>query len=184
MKGRVRRTKLSRFLWIFGRPLHPVRTGFALAGSFALSLPCFLFYLKFRYMELSAFIIYPVLFITAHLIWFRLPFVKKNLRWLLFWITVAIVIALSAGFIFSVSYEHGVLRQALSNGLGLKKRDADFLFWMEREYKNGNVFLSLYFIIPALIISLIYSFLLLFALKIYRSGRIAWYRKLTGKKTK
>ena len=184
MKVRLRRTKFSRFLWIFGRPLHPVRAGFALAGSLALSLPCLLFYLKFHYIELSASIIYPLLFITAHLIWFRLPFVKRKLRWLLFWINIAIVIALSAGFLFSISYEHGVLQQALNSGLGKKKGAVDFLMRMESEYQNGSVYLSLYFFIPALIISFIYSSILLLALKIYRNGRVAWYRKLNDKKAK
>ena len=184
MKNRVRRTKLSRFLWIFGRPPHPVRTGFALTGSLLLSLPCFLLYLKFRYIELSAYLIYPLLFITAHLLWFRLPFVKKKLRWLLFWVTIAIVIALSAGFLFSICYQRGVLKQVFHTGLGINKAEEDWVLWMANEYKNGNVLLSLYFFIPSLIISIIYSAALLFALKIYRNGRVAWYRKLNRKNIK
>lgn len=184
MKGRLRRTKLSRFLWIFGRPLHPVRAGFALTGSLVLTLPCFLLYLKFHYIELTAFVIYPLLFITAHLIWFRLPFVKKNLRWLLFWVTIAIIIALSAGFLFSICDEHGVLKQVFPVTPGIKDAEESWLLWFKNEYEKGSVFLTLYFFVPSLIISLIYTTVLLFALKIYRNGRVAWYRKLNKIKNK
>ncbi|NOY07416.1 MAG: hypothetical protein GXP33_01050 [Spirochaetes bacterium] len=184
MKGRIKRTKLSRFLWIFGRPLHPVRSVFAVTGALLLSLPSFIVYIRFRYIGLLVFVIYPLMFLFAHLVWFRLPFVKKNVRWLLFLFTLTIIIALAAGFLFMICRQNGILRAAVSIRPNISKAEVSWLTWLKNEFKGNFTNISLYFFLPSLFAAFIYTALLFIALKIYRTGRAAWYRKLKSGKGK
>ncbi len=177
MKGRLKRTKLSRFLWIFRRPMHPVRSAFSVTGALLLSLPGFIVYIRFHYIGVLVFVIYPLMFLFAHLVWFRLPFVKKNVRWLLFLFTLTIIIALAAGFLFMICRQNGILRQAVSIRPDISKAEVSWLTWLENEFKGNFANITLYFFLPSLFAALIYTALLFFALKIYRTGRAVWYRK-------
>ena len=90
----------AKALWILGRPVHPVRAGVVFGATALFTLPFLLQGIVSGESPLYLYPIYPILFLVAHLICFRLPFVKPAVRWTLFWFSLSVVGALGAGFLY------------------------------------------------------------------------------------
>ncbi len=156
------KSKLERFLWIFGRPIHPVRAAFAITGFLVFTLPFFVFFIKGYRVGSYFYLLYPLLFLIAHLVWFRLPFVKKRTRWLLFWLTLSVVISLGIGFLVTLT------------------RTKNIESWLTSRFRESSeeslLTVIIWIFFPSAAISASYSILLLLALKLYRKYRKSIYR--------
>lgn len=157
---RMRQSRFKRLLRIWRRPLHPVRVVFSLIGVGVFSIPFIGFYFKYYPKDFYLFIIYPLLFLVAHLVWFRLPFVKRWVRWVLFWLTLSIVVALGMGFLITVYSKQpfNSVSQWITDHLDISIRSA-----------------TIYVIFPSLVVSALYAGVLMLALHVYREYRKRLY---------
>ena len=97
---KLRDTNLGRYLVAISATVHPVRAIFEVCGTLLFAVPFLAAFVMTRSAPLYLYLLYPLLFLVSHFVWFRLPFVERRLRWLLFWSTVALVAALGAAFMY------------------------------------------------------------------------------------
>ena len=80
--------------------MHPVRAIFEVCGTLLFAVPFLAAFAMTRSAPLYLYLLYPLLFLVSHFVWFRLPSVDRRVRWFLFWLTLTLVAALGAGFMF------------------------------------------------------------------------------------
>ena len=125
-----------------------------------------------RSAPLYLYLLYPLLFLVSHFVWFRLPFVERRLRWLLFWSTVALVAALGAAFMYWSYREAGA-------------RGSDFpvqgIFsiphWVAPNIDADFTTAAVYFLVPAAAGSAVYCLLFGLFLKLYQRYRAEEHRR-------
>jgi hypothetical protein len=104
---KLRETELGRYLTAIAGTVHPVRATFEVCGTLLFAVPFLAAFAINRSAPLYLYLLYPLLFLISHFVWFRLPSVDRRVRWFLFWLTVTLVAALGAGFIFWSYWEAG-----------------------------------------------------------------------------
>ncbi len=156
----MKQSRFKRLLRIWRRPLHPVRFVFSIIGAGVFAVPFITFYFKYYPKDFYLFLIYPLLFFVAHLVWFRLPFVKRWIRWLLFWLTLTVVVSLGMGFLITVYGKQcpNSVTEWITDHLSISIETATF-----------------YVILPSAVVSAIYAGILMLALYLYREYRKKLY---------
>ncbi len=158
----MKRSRFKRLLRIWKRPLHPVRVILSLIGAGVFSLPFIDFYFRYYPRDFYLFVIYPLLFLVAHLVWFRLPFVKRWVRWILFWLTLSVVVSLGLGFLIMV---YG------------NQHPNSVTEWITNHLNTSIETATLYVIIPSVAASAVYAGILMLGLHLYREYRKKLYSR-------
>ena len=97
---KLRDTNLGRYAAAISATVHPVRAIFEVCGTLLLAIPFLAAFALTRSAPLYLYLLYPLLFLVSHFVWFRLPSVDRRLRWFLFWSTLTLVLSLGAGFLY------------------------------------------------------------------------------------
>jgi hypothetical protein len=97
---KLRDTNLGRYAAAISKTVHPVRAIFEISGTLLLAVPFLVAFALTRSAPLYLYLLYPVLFLVSHFAWFRLPSVERRLRWILFWSTLTLVLALGVAFLY------------------------------------------------------------------------------------
>ena len=155
-----------KMFWILGRPIHPVKAIVALCATTLFSLPFIAQYILLRQNPFYLYLIYPLLFLISHLVCFRLPFVLKTIRWLMFWFSLSVVAALGSGFLFMGYWEASLISKQL-------EPKGFFLIptWLNPHLDASFSQVALYFLLPSALGAGIYTVILLFILRIDQNRR-------------
>ncbi len=159
-------TFIGRNIQAFVGPIHPVRALFEVCGTVIFAIPFLAAYALNRTAPVYVYLLYPLLFLVSHLVWFRLPSVERRLRWALFWFTLTIVAALGAGFLYW-NY-----REAVSAGSSFKPTG---IFWIPR-WVSPTIdvpfpTVAVFFLVPSAAGAALYCLILVVFLRIYRKYR-------------
>ncbi len=148
------------------RTIHPVRALFEVCGTTVVSIPFLVAFLTNRTAPIYVYLMYPVLFLVSHFLWFRLPFVDRRVRWGLMWFSLAIILALGAGFLYW-NY-----REAAAAGDAFKPTGIFLIpHWLNPTLDVPFPTVCLYFLIPSGLGSALYCFILLLFLRVYEKFR-------------
>ncbi len=163
---KLNETALGKYVRAFVGPVHPVRALFEVCGTIVFSIPFLAAYVLNRTSPLYVYLLYPLLFLVSHLVWFRLPSVERRMRWVLFWFTLTILVALGAGFLYW-NY-----REAVSAGSSFRPTG---IFWIPR-WVSPNIdvafpTVAVFFLVPSGIGAAFYCLVLVVFLRIYRKYR-------------
>jgi TRAP-type C4-dicarboxylate transport system permease small subunit len=162
--------RLHRYLKILGKPIHPIRAIFEVCATMLFALPFLAAYAIHRASPFYVYLLYPVMFLFSNIVWFRLPFVHRRVRWILFWFTVTCVIALGAGFLYC-DYRESMEAAFQPTGIFLIPH------WVNPEMEGPFTAVVAYFLLPAGLTAAVYSFVLSLFLRIYRKFRAEEYRR-------
>jgi len=169
--------RLHRYLKILGKPIHPIRAIFEVCATTLFALPFLAAYALNRSSPFYVYLLYPAMFLFSNIVWFRLPFVHRRVRWVLFWITVTCVIALGAGFLFC-DYRESLAAAFKPTGIFLIPQ------WVNTSMDAPFTTVVAYFLLPSGLAAAAYSFVLSLFLRIYRKYRAEEYRRRReGKET-
>jgi hypothetical protein len=163
---KLRDTDFGRYLRAVVKPIHPVRALFEVCGTVLFSIPFLAAFALNRTAPLYVYLLYPALFLVSHFVWFRLPSVERHLRWALFWITLTVIVALGAGFLYW-NYREAVAAGGTFHPSGI--------FWIPQwvSPKIDVPFptVALIFLVPSGAIAAAYSLILGVFLRIYSRYR-------------
>jgi hypothetical protein len=169
---KLRETNLGRYLVAISATVHPVRAIFEVCGTLLFAVPFLTAFFMTRAAPLYLYLLYPLLFLVSHFVWFRLPFVERRLRWLLFWSTVALVTALGAAFMYW-SY-----REAGARGSDLPVQGIFSIpHWVAPNIDADFTTAALYFLAPAAAGSAVYCLLFGLFLRLYQRYRAEEHRR-------
>jgi hypothetical protein len=171
---RLQDTGLGKYLRAIVRTVHPVRAIFEVCGAALFAIPCLAAFAVTRSAPIYLYLLYPLLFLVSHFVWFRLPSVDRRVRWILLWLTLTLVAALAAGFLFW-SY-----REAAARG-------ADFPptgYFAIPQWVSPNIdvpfpTVAAFFLVPSGAGAAIYSVVLSVFLRIYKRYRAEEHRRRT-----
>lgn len=166
--------RLNRYLKILGKPIHPIRAVFEVCATTLFALPFLAAYALHRTSPFYVYLLYPAMFLISNIMWFRLPFVHRRVRWVLFWINVTCVIALGAGFLYC-DYRECMAASFQPAGIFLIPH------WVNPSMEAPFSAVTAYFLLPAGLVAAFYSFVLSLFLKIYRKFRVEEYRRRRGR---
>jgi hypothetical protein len=169
---RFQDTDLGKYITAIAHTVHPVRAIFEICGTILFAIPFLAAFAMTRSAPIYLYLLYPLLFLISHFVWFRLPAVDRRVRWLLFWLTLTFVAALGAGFMFW-SY-----REASAQGGSFPPEG----FFAIPKWVNPNIdvpfpTVTLYFLAPSAVGSALYCLLLALFLRIYRNVRAEEHRR-------
>jgi hypothetical protein len=171
---KIRETDLGRYVSSIARTVHPVRAIFEICGTTLFAIPFLAAFAITRAAPLCLFLVYPLLFLVSHFIWFRLPFVDRRIRWILFWATVTVVAALGAGFMFW-SY-----KEAAARGDSLPVQGFFAIpRWVGPTIDVPFPTVAAYFLVPSGAGAAVYCFVLSLFHRIYRKFRAEEHRRRT-----
>ena len=168
---RVRETSLGRYVVAITATVHPVRAIFEVCGTLLFSVPFVTAFAMTRAAPFYLYLVYPLLFLVSHFVWFRLPSVERRMRWLLFWSTLSVVGALGAGFIYW-SYREASLR-----GGGPLGGIFSVPHWVSPSLDVDFPTAGLYFIVPSAAGALLYCLLFGLFLRLYARYRADEHRR-------
>jgi hypothetical protein len=168
---RVRDTKLGRYVVAISATVHPVRAIFEVCGTLLFAVPFVTAFAMTRAAPLYLYLVYPLLFLVSHFVWFRLPSVERRLRWLLFWSTLSVVTALGAGFIYW-SY-----REAALSGGGTLTGLFSVPHWVSPSIDVDFPTAGVYFLIPSAVGAVLYCLLFGLFLRLYARYRAEEHRR-------
>jgi len=97
---KLRDTNLGRYAAAISVTVHPLRAIFPVCAAIVLAVPFIAAFAMTRAAPLYLYLLYPLLFLVSHFVWFRLPSVDRRLRWILFWGTLTLVLSLGAAFLY------------------------------------------------------------------------------------
>ncbi len=149
------------------RTVHPIRAIFEVCGTVLFAIPFLAGFAVNRSAPLYLYLLYPLLFLVSHFVWFRLPSVERRVRWFLFWLTLTLVAALGAGFI-SWSYREAVARGAQSHPVPIFA----IPHWVSRNIDVPFPTVALYFLAPSAVGAALYCAVFALFLRIYRRYRV------------
>jgi len=168
---RLRDTNLGRYAAAISATIHPVRAAFEVLGTLLFAVPFVVAFAMTRAAPLYLYLVYPVLFLVSHFVWFRLPSVDRRVRWLLFLSTLAVVAALGAGFIYW-SY-----REAAIRGAGTLHGIFSVPHWFSPNIDVDFPTAAVYFLIPSAAGAALYGLLFGLFLRLYRTYRAEEHRR-------
>ena len=160
----LRDTDIGRYLAAIARTIHPVRAIFSVCATILFAIPFLAGFAVNRSAPLLLHLLYPALFLVAHFVWFRLPFVQRKIRWLLFWLTVTFVAALGAGFLYW-GYREAAASTFTPQGLFAIPR------WVNPNIDVPFPTVAVYFLVPSAAGAALYCLVLGLFLRIYRKYR-------------
>lgn len=172
---KLRDTDFGRYLRAVIGPVHPVRAVFEVCVTIAFAIPFLAAFAVNRTAPLIVYLLYPLLFLFSHFVWFRLPSVDRRVRWVLFWFTLTIIGALGAGFLYW-NYREAVAAGSTFHPSGI--------FWIPRwvsptlDVPFPTV--AVYFLVPSGVGSVAYCLVLTLFLRIYRKYRQEEHQRRTG----
>jgi hypothetical protein len=169
---KLRGTNLGRYVTAISATVHPVRAIFEICGTILLAVPFIAAFALTRSAPLYLYLLYPLLFLVSHFVWFRLPSVDRRLRWLLFWSTLTLVLALGAGFMYW-SYREAQARGAAFPAAGIFA----IPHWVAPSIDADFPTAALYFLVPSAAGAAVYCFVLGLFLKIYKRYRAEEHRR-------
>ena len=70
---KLRDTNLGRYLIAISATVHPVRAVFEVCGTLLFAAPFLAAFIMTRSAPLYLYLLYPLLFLVSHFVWFRLP---------------------------------------------------------------------------------------------------------------
>ena len=168
---RLRDTNLGRYAAAISATIHPVRAAFEVLGTLLFAVPFVVAFAMTRAAPLYLYLVYPVLFLVSHFVWFRLPSVDRRVRWLLFLSTLAVVAALGAGFIYW-SYREAAIRGAATlHGI------FSVPHWVSPNIDVDFPTAAVYFLIPSAAGAALYGLLFGLFLRLYRTYRAEEHRR-------
>lgn len=169
---------LRKYLRAIGASIHPLRAAYEVCATLVVCVPFLVAYVVNRTAPLYVYLLYPALFLVSHLVWFRLPFVDRRVRWGLFWFTLSIIVALGAGFLYANYRESTALAGPL--------RPEGILWiphWVNESLDVPFPTVAAVFLIPSACAAALYCLVLALFLGAYRSYRQAERRRREGKRT-
>jgi hypothetical protein len=169
---KLRETDFGKYVIAIARTVHPVRAGFEICGTVLFAMPFLAAFAMTRSAPLYLYLLYPLLFLVSHFVWFRLPSVDRKVRWILFWGTLSLVAALGAGFMYW-SYREASLRGADFPPQGFFA----IPHWVSPNIDVAFPTVAGYFLFPAAAGSALYCLILALFLKIYKKYRAEEHRK-------
>jgi len=168
---RFRDMNLVRYAAAISATIHPVRAAFEVCGTLLFAVPFVVAFAVTRAAPMYLYLVYPVLVLVSHFVWFRLPSVDRRVRWLLFLSTLAVVAALGAGFIYW-SYREAALRGAATlNGV------FSVPHWVSPNLDVDFPTAALYFLVPSAVGAALYGLLFGLFLRLYRTYRAEEHRR-------
>jgi hypothetical protein len=168
---RFRDTNLGRYAVAISATIHPVRATFEVCGTLLFAVPFVVAFALTRGAPFYLYLVYPLMFLVSHFVWFRLPSVERRLRWLLFWSTLTVVAALGAGFIYW-SYREAALR-----GAGVLHGIFSVPHWVSPNLDVDFPTAAVYFLIPSAVGAALYCLLFGLFLRLYRTYRAEEHRR-------
>ncbi len=168
---RLRDTSVGRYIVAISATVHPVRATFEVCGTLLFAVPFVTAFAMTRAAPLYLYLVYPLLFLISHFVWFRLPSVERRMRWLLFWSTLTVVAALGAGFIYW-SYREAALR-----GDGTLHGVFSVPHWVSPNLNVDFPTAGLYFLVPSAVGALLYCLLFGLFLRLYARYRAEEHRR-------
>jgi hypothetical protein len=169
---RFQDTGLGRYFRAMARTVHPVRAIFEACGTVLFAIPCLAAFAMTRSAPIYLYLLYPLLFLVSHFIWFRLPSVDRRVRWILFWLAVTLVAALAAGFLFW-SYKEAAARGADSTPTGYFAIPR----WVSPSIDAPFPSVAAFFLVPSAAGAGIYCLVLSIFLRIYKKYRAEEHRR-------
>ncbi len=169
---KLRETKLGKYTIAISRTVHPVRALFMVCGTILIAIPFLAAFAMTRSAPLYLFLLYPLLFFVSHFVWFRLPSVDRKLRWILFWCTLSLVMALGAGFVYW-SYREAAARGGQFPEVGLFA----IPHWVSPKIDADFPTAAVYLLVPAAAGSAVYCLIFALFLRIYGRYRAEKHRK-------
>lgn len=163
---KIRETGPGRYFAAITRTIHPVRAIYEVCCTALFTIPFLAAFAMTRSAPLSLYLVYPLLFLVAHFLWFRLPSVHRRLRWFLFWLTLTVVVALGAGFIFW-SY-----REAAARGAGVPPETMFSIpHWITPTINVAFPSVAVFFLVPSGVGAALYCLVFSLFLRIYHAYR-------------
>jgi hypothetical protein len=167
---RIRETDVGKYAAAIARTVHPIRAIFEVCGTVLFAIPFLAAFAVTRSAPVYLYLLYPLLFLVAHFVWFRLPSVDRKVRWFLFWLSLTLVAALGAGFVYW-SY-----RETMGPGFNPQGIFA-IPHWVSPNIDAAFPTVALYFIVPSAAGAALYCFLFALFLRIYRKYRAEEHRR-------
>jgi hypothetical protein len=169
---KLRDTNLGKYMYTISATVHPVRAIFEICGTVLLTIPFLAAFAVTRSAPVYLYLLYPLLFLVSHFVWFRLPSVDRRLRWLLFWGTLTLVLALGAAFMYW-SY-----REAQARGGGFPAVGIFAIpHWVAPNIDADFPTAALYLLAPCGAAASVYCLVLGLFLRIYRRYRAEEHRR-------
>ena len=169
---KLRETNLGRYAAAISRTVHPVRAIFEVCGTLLLAIPFLAAFALNRSAPLYLYLLYPLLFLVSHFVWFRLPSVDRRLRWFLFWSTLTLVLSLGAGFLYW-SYREAQARGGAFPTAGIFA----FPHWVAPNIDADFPTAALYLLAPCGAGAVLYCLVLGLFLRIYKRFRAEEHRR-------
>jgi hypothetical protein len=169
---KLRHTSLGRYVAAISATVHPVRTIFEICGTILLAIPFVAAFAMTRAAPLYLYLLYPLLFLVSHFVWFRLPSVDRRLRWILFWGTLALVLALGAAFLYW-SYREAQARGGAFPAAGIFA----IPHWVAPNIDADFPTAALYLLAPSGAAAAVYCLVLALFLRVYRQHRAEEHRR-------
>jgi hypothetical protein len=164
------RESAGKYVSAIVRTVHPVRAIFEVCGTVLFAIPFLAAFAVNRSAPIYLYLLYPLLFLVSHFVWFRLPSVDRRVRWFLFWVSLTLVAALGAGFIYW-SY-----RETIGPGFSPQGFFA-IPHWVSPTMDAAFPSVALYFLVPSGAGALLYCLLFALFLRIYRKYRAEEHRR-------
>jgi hypothetical protein len=169
---KFRDTNLGRYVIAISATVHPVRAIFEICATILLAVPFLAAFAMTRSAPLYLYLLYPVLFLVSHFVWFRLPSVERRLRWVLFWSTLTFVLALGAAFMYW-SYREAGARGGAFPDTGIFA----IPHWVSPSIDADFPTAAVYFLIPSGAGAAVYCLVLGLFLRIYTQYRAEEHRR-------
>jgi hypothetical protein len=165
-------TEAAKYLIAIARTVHPVRATFEVCGTLLFAVPFLAAFAINRSAPLYLYLLYPLLFLISHFVWFRLPSVDRRVRWFLFWLTLTLVAALGSGFMFWSYWEAG------NRGTGFQPEGIFAIpHWVSPNFVVPFPTVAAYFLVPSGVGAALYCIVLALFLRIYEKYRAEQHRK-------
>ncbi len=168
----LRDTNLGRYVSAISKTVHPARAIFELCCTILLTIPFVTAFAMTRSAPLYLYLVYPLLFLVSHFVWFRLPSVDRRLRWLLFWSSLTLVLALGAGFMYW-SYREARARGGAFPAAGIFA----IPHWVAPNIDADFPTAAGYFLVPSGAGAAAYCCVLALFLRMYRRHRAEEHRR-------
>ena len=171
---KLRESNLGRYVSSISRTVHPARAIFEVCATTLFAIPFLAAFAMTRSAPVYLYLVYPLLFLVSHFVWFRLPSVDRKVRWILFWSTLTVVATLGAGFMFW-SYKEAAARGDSFPAQGFFA----IPHWVSPNIDVPFPTVAAYFLVPSGAGAAAYCFVLFLFLRIYRKFRAEEHRRRT-----
>ena len=173
---KLKETEAGKYLTAITRTVHPVRATFEVCGTLLFAVPFLAAFAINRSGPLYLYLLYPLLFLITHFVWFRLPSVDRRVRWFLFWLTLTLVAALGAGFMFWSYWEAG------NRGTGFQPEGIFAIpHWVSPNIVVSFPTVAAYFLVPSGAGAALYCIVLALFPRIYEKYRAEQHRRRSAR---